>query len=414
SSIAGARAILLHLVASPLTAWAFMEGQLEFMRRAGFRVVLAASPGEMLEEVGRREGVEVFATPIEREPSPGRDSASLVRLWRLFRRIRPHMVHAGTPKAGLLGMLAARLAGVPVRIFSLHGLRSEGLTGTTKGRIVAAGERLSCRLAHRVVCVSESLKRRAEEIRIAPSSRMTVPGAGNANGVNAGRFTRTPEVEARASILRDRLGLPPGVPTIGFVGRLVRDKGIVELAAAFNIIRDEFPEARLLLVGRYEEGDPVPEAVREKLASDPSVLHAGFVKDAPAAYALMDVLVLPTYREGFPTAPLEAAAMELPVVATRVTGCVDAVVDGVTGTLVPPRDAGALAGAIRMYLRDPELRRRHGRAGRERVLREFRPERIWRALLAEYVSLLEEKGIPVPPRARLVLCETKEPEEGGA
>ncbi|MHC4504221.1 MAG: glycosyltransferase, partial [Planctomycetota bacterium] len=129
---------------------------------------------------------------------------------------------------------------------------------------------------------------------------------------------------------------------------------------------------------------------------DERIVSTGFLGDMPPTYALMDVLALPTYREGFPNVPLEAAAMELPVVATRVTGCVDAVVDGVTGTLVPPRDASALAEATGRYLRDPGLCRRHGQAGRERVLRHFRQERVWTALYEDYLRLLSWKGIPGP------------------
>jgi len=123
-------------------------------------------------------------------------------------------------------------------------------------------------------------------------------------------------------------------------------------------------------------------------------------------YAAMDIIALPTHREGLPVVPLEAAAMELPVVATAVTGCVDAVVDGVTGILVPPRDPGALASAIQRLLSDPALRRKMGKAGRERVLREFRPESIWAALYAEYAALLKEKGLPLPGGTRREAAET--------
>ena len=132
------------------------------------------------------------------------------------------------------------------------------------------------------------------------------------------------------------------------------------------------------------------------LRTDARVHLLGHVRDMPALYAAMDLLVLPTYREGFPYVPMEAAAMALPVVATLVPGCVDAVVDGVTGTLVPPRDPAALAAAIARYLGDPDLRRRHGQAGRERVLRDFRPGDIWEATYQEYVRLLRAKGLPVP------------------
>jgi glycosyltransferase involved in cell wall biosynthesis len=296
---------------------------------------------------------------------------------------------------------------MPIRLYTLRGLRAEGLQGPA-GQLMLSVERLACRCAQRIYCVSESLRQRSAEFGLAPPEKLVVLGSGSSNGVDASRFKRTAELPGRARSLRARIGLPDAVPVIGFVGRLVRDKGIMELTDAFRRLSVLFPELRLLVVGPFEGCDTVPAGARSRIEGDPHVVWTGFLDEVAPAYALMDVLVLPTYREGFPNAPLEAAAMDLPVVATRVTGCVDAVVDGVTGTLVPPRDAKALADAIRTYLLDPELRRRHGKAGRERVVREFQPERIWRALLAEYVSLLDIRRLPVPARAREVLLDDRE------
>jgi glycosyltransferase involved in cell wall biosynthesis len=178
------------------------------------------------------------------------------------------------------------------------------------------------------------------------------------------------------------------------VGRVVRDKGIHELCEAWRRVRREVPRARLLLVGKAEPQDPVSEHVLRELQNDPTVHLAGFVADVPGLYAASDVVVLPTYREGLPNVPLEAAAMGLPVVATRVVGCVDAVLHGLTGTLVPPRDAGALAEAMIGYARDPMLRARHGEAGRRRVLQEFVPERLWAELASVYERLQGDRRVP--------------------
>lgn len=386
---------LIQVVTAPVTARLFLEGQLRFMRDNGFHVTIVSSPGDQLDEVAARDGVDAIGIPMRRSPSPGHDIVSLCRMLRLFRRLRPHIVHAGTPKAGLLCGLAARLARVPVRLFTVHGIRSEGLRGVAS-RVMAALESLSCRSAHRVVCVSDSVRRKAIDLGMDRPEKFVVLGRGSANGIDASRFERSPELLGRARALRRRVGLPERAPVVGFVGRLVRDKGVIELVDAYRKLRRDLPELRLLLVGPREAYNALPRELFEHIERDEGIVSTGSLGDTAPAYALMDVLALPTYREGFPNVPLEAAAMELPVVATRVTGCVDAVVDGVTGTLVPPRDAEALAEATGRYLSAPGLCRRHGRAGRERVLREFRQERVWTALYDEYLRLLSWKGTPAP------------------
>ena len=168
-------------------------------------------------------------------------------------------------------------------------------------------------------------------------------------------------------------------------------------ADAWRTLSSEFPDAYLLVVGPFEARDALPPDVVERLRGDARVRLVGPRDDTPQLFSAMDVVALPTYREGFPNVPLEAAAMARPVVATTVPGCTDAVADGVTGSLVPPRDAAALATALRAYLVDPELRAQHGRAGRERVLREFRQEAVWGAIEREYERLL---AVHVAPDAR--------------
>ena len=176
----------------------------------------------------------------------------------------------------------------------------------------------------------------------------------------------------------------------------MRDKGIEELAQAWTQLQENHPEVRLVLVGPLEPQDPVSNVAVSLFENDPRVTITGWVDDTAKYYPLFDLVVLPTYREGLPNVPLEAAAMSKAVVATNIPGCTDAVEDGVTGTLVPVRDADALADAIQMYLDDPDLRRQHGKAGRERVLSDFRQEVIWESTYKEYRRLLVEKGLPVP------------------
>jgi glycosyltransferase involved in cell wall biosynthesis len=228
----------------------------------------------------------------------------------------------------------------------------------------------------------------AVEEGLCPPGEIKVLLGGSGNGVDAtGRFRPQPEAIRREE--RARLGVPEDALVVGFVGRLVRDKGVLELAEAWRALREAHPSAHLVLAGRIEEEeDAIPLEVAAALRADPRVRLPGVVRDMPRLYAACDVVALPTYREGFPNVALETAAMALPIVATAVPGCVDAVVDGETGTLVPPRDPVTLGEALGRYLADAALRARHGEAARRRVLREFRQEAIWEAVADEYDALL--------------------------
>lgn len=379
------------VVTHGMTARLLLAGQLEALAEEGFRPVLIASPGPDLDAVPRSPGVEVRALAMSREIAPLRDLRALLGLVRLFRELRPEAVNAGTPKAGLLGMTAARLARVPVRVYTLRGLRLETARGA-KLRLLRWSERAAVRQAHRVVCVSESLRRRAVELGLVAAGEAAVLGAGSSNGVDAGRFARAAADREGARRLRRELGVPEGAPVVGFVGRFTRDKGIAELVAAFDRVAQELPEARLLLLGSPEAGDPVPPGILRRLRDEARAVLPGFVPDTAPYYPLMDVLAFPSHREGFPNAPLEAAAAGVPTAGFAVTGTVDAIVDGETGRIVPAGDAPALAAALLGYLRDADLRRRHGRAARERVERCFRREIVWRAWVEEYRRLLGEPG----------------------
>jgi len=365
----------------------FLRGQLRFMAAHGIDVHLVASPdGDALSSFARAEGATPHEVPMTRAMTPLADARALWQLCRLLRGVAPDLVQAGTPKGGFLGTVAAFLTGVPVRIYHMHGIRGMTAQGWRR-RVLMATERVACRLSTRVLCVSASTRQTAIEERLCTPAKIVVLGAGSCNGVEA--LTRFDpgrhDVGARAA-LRAQLGISPQAPVVGFVGRVVREKGIVELSEAWSALVRQFPDARLLIVGPLEEGDPVPGPVVARLRADPQVTFIDPVADPAPYYAIMDVLALPTYREGLPNVPLEAAAMQVPVVATRVTGCVDAVVDGETGTLVPAGQVAPLAEAIAAYLRDPALRRRHGAAGRARVLRDFVPEDLWRRLLALYTG----------------------------
>jgi len=376
---------LLHITTIPET-FGFFRGQIGFMLGAGLQVEALSSPSAELDALQRREGLPVHGVPMRRSISPLADLLSVWRIVQVLRRRRPEIVHAHTPKGGLLGMLAARMMRVPVRIYHIHGLRFMTTSGPTR-LLLRWTERLASSLANEVLCVSHSVREVALRERICPPGKIRVLLGGSINGVDAiERFNPATYPTARRAV-RERFGIPADAFVAGFVGRLVRDKGLSELVGAWRMLRDERPDLHLLIVGPFESEDPLTPQVENMLRTEARI-HLTGPADPPSYLAAMDLLVLPTYREGFPNVPLEAAAMGLPVLATDVPGCTDAVVDGVTGRLVPARDAMALAEAMRAYLDDREMARQHGRRGRARVLRDFGQDRIWEATLARYTELL--------------------------
>jgi len=396
---------LLHVTTVPETLQ-FLSGQIGHMKRVGFDVQALSSPGDYLEQFGRREGIAVHGVDMPRRITPLGDLRAVARIRRLLCRVRPTIIHGHTPKGGLLAMLGGWLARVPVRIYHIHGLPLMTARGG-KRALLRLTERVSCALAHQVLCVSESVREVVVSEGLCPAEKIKVLGSGSINGVDAEGIFNPARLPADGrETVRRRYGIPHNAVVAGFVGRIVRDKGMVELAEAWRTLREELPDLHLLLVGPFEPQDAVPADVEALLRNDPRIHLLGLNWDTPPLYAAMDLVLLPTYREGFPVSPLEAAAMQLPIVATRVAGCVDAVVDGVTGTLVPARDARSLAEAIRSYVRDPDLRNRHGGAARQRVQRQFRPEALWQAQYQEYVRLLRSHGAARP------VCDKPAPATG--
>jgi glycosyltransferase involved in cell wall biosynthesis len=375
-----------------------LTGRLRTLREAGFRVTLVSGPGELLDRTAAREGVQAIAIPIQRCIAPGADLIALFRLLWLLLRQRPDVAEFSTPKAGLLGMIAARLCGVPVRVYMLRGLKLETSTGV-KRRILLAMERLASACAHVVQCNSESLRAEALALGIAPAAKLQLLGEGSSNGVDVERFSPGPR--GIPNQVRERLGIPQKASLVGFVGRLTRDKGLPELIEAFDAILRSRPQAHLLLVGWFDASeDALGKDLRTRIEKHPRIHCTGFVADTAPYYRAMDLMVLPTWREGFPNVVLEASATGIPVITTLSTGSRDSVVPEVTGFLIPPGSPEAISEAVLKLLRNPERRRQMGEAARAWVLDHFVDERVL-GLAAKFYQRLFEEATEEEPTSRV-------------
>ena len=346
----------------------FLTEILSMVREMGMDVTVIAPSHAGADPELPCAGIRYCAVPMKRDISPFSDLRTLWQLYRLLRSIRPAIANMSTPKMALLGGMAAWLAGVPHRIYTLRGLRYETTRGWKRALLMAC-EKIACLSAHRVLCISRSLKDAVLRDRIARAGKLVLLGDRVSEGIRASLPTlRDPPSEAA---LRDRLGIPEGSRVLGFVGRLTRDKGIEELAECCQTLHAERRDIHLLLLGAFESGDPVGPPIAHWIKTCPWVHWCGYVADPSPYYPLMDLFVFPTHREGLGRVLLEAASAGKPVVSTRTTGVVDVVLEGITGVLVPPGDAGALAQAVARVLDDRDMAVRMGEAARRLVHEHF-------------------------------------------
>jgi len=383
-----------HVTSVPFFLVTQLKRQMEFLRENHVDIVMVTSNGAELGQLQLKPGFEHAKLDIRRRPAPIQDLLALVRLTRLCHQRGFDILHSTTPKAGLLTAIAGFIARVPVRLHTFTGQQWITMRGPLRW-ISRWSDWLIGKLNTRVYADSPSQRQYLIHEGIVRPECIGVIGSGSLAGVDVMRFDKNRMPEEECTLVRKGLGIEPGSTVIVFIGRITHEKGIRELLDACQALVDEGLRINLLLIGPV---DAELEGSRQPAASSSAVsfgampwVHTLGYTDKPERYlAISDIMALPSYREGFGTVVIEAAAMGVPTVGTKINGLRDAIVDGETGLLVPPRDADALATALRRLIADPELRNQLGAAARKRCKDQFDADVVNRLLAVEYVRLLQE------------------------
>jgi len=358
---------IMRIAAAPISLDILLRGQLRFLNNY-YEIIGVASPDkEIHKKISEREGIRTIELEIERKISLLKDFKSLIKLYILFRRERPYIVHSLTPKAGLLSMMAAKAAKVPIRIHTFTGLIFPWKKGFMK-KLLKMMDRLTCTAATNIIPEGEGVRNDLTNNNIM-NKLSRVLANGNINGVDLEYFKPVPKIQDN------------GMTRFVFVGRIVRDKGIEELKEAF----ERLDNVELVLVGPFEqELDPLNDNCLEWIRKSKRVVSVGFKEDIRPYLADADVFVFPSHREGFPNTPLQAGAMGLPVIATNICGCNEIIINGVTGLLIEPHNANHLYEAMKLLVENPLLRKEMGMKARIHIAERFSQQQVWDALLQFY------------------------------
>lgn len=375
---------ICHITTVDLSVRFLLLNQLRYLQDKGMQVHVACSDGEWLPQV-EAEGITAHRIEMKRFIAPASDLSALFSLYRLFRRERFDIVHLHTPKASLLGAIAAKLAGVSRVVYTIHGFYIRDGMARFQREFYLFWERVIAS------CVDVALSQNRSDVNTAKREglyqKKKILFLGN--GIDVARFSPSDRLQEVRMKIRRSLGLPPECHVVGIVARLVREKGLHELLEAVRMLTRDFPDIRLLVIGPRDETKTdglSPHAALEYGVAD-RVVFTGMRLDLPELYSTMDVFALPSYREGFPRTLMEASSMGLPVVASDIRGCREAVEDGKTGILVPVRDAKRLAEGIGRILGDPAMATSMGEAGRRKALSEFDERSVFGTVYETYRSL---------------------------
>lgn len=380
---------LIRITTVPLSLEKLLEGQLSFINQK-FEVTAVAAEKDRLELYGRKNGINTFHVEMTREITPIKDLKALTRLYGFLRKEKPLIVHTHTPKAGIIGMLAAKMAGVPIRLHTVAGMPLLETRGA-KRKILNAVERLTYSCATRIYPNSKGLSEIILQEKFISPEKLKILGSGSSNGIDTSYFDPALFPSEDTDLRRSTFNIPEKDFLLIFVGRLVADKGLNELIESFVSLNKRFPDVSLLLVGPFEqELDPIKEENLEIIKQHPKIFSVGYQEDVRPFFSMSNALVFPSYREGFPNVVMQAGAMGLPSIVTDINGCNEIIEEGVNGTIIPVKDPQALEKAMERMVTDHTWRNELKKNAREKITASYERKKFWNLLLEEYKSLEKE------------------------
>lgn len=379
---------LIRITTVPGSLRGLLRGQLRFMSENGFEVIGISSSGKALKDVQQNEGVRTYSVEMSRRISPFKDLKSVWQLYKIFKKEKPDIVHTHTPKAGTVGMLAAWLARVPLRLHTVAGMPLLVAKGGER-KLLDFVEKMTYKWATMVYPNSFGLYEIILNKKYTTKNKLKVIGKGSSNGIDTSYFDPTKISEEEKQKLKKELKIKSSDFVFVYVGRIVKDKGINELIEAFDSINSQHPNTKLILVGRFERHlDPLKPETEKIISSNLNILAVGYQTDVRPYFAIADVFTFPTYREGFPNVLMQSCAMGVASIATDINGCNEIVKNGCNGIIIPPKSTDLLKEKMLFLMQNPEKKTYLANNSRERIVKNYERTYIWEEMLSEYKDLI--------------------------
>ena len=380
---------LIRITTVPMALRYLLPGQMKYMQQNGFEVIMISAQGKELSDVIETEQCRHITVPMTRKITPLQDLNCLIKLIKIFKKEKPDIVHSHTPKAGLLGMLAAKICGVKIRIHTVAGMPLMVEKGF-KLQLLKFIEKLTYKAASNVWPNSNSLQNYIVTNNFAPSKKLKVIARGSTNGINLARFNKTVLEPKVLQEIKDSISYSKQFIYLLCIGRLVADKGIVELVNVFSTLQKKQPQLKLILVGNFEEDlDPLPQTILQQIKTDPNIIHITWTQEVEYFMHVANYFIFPSHREGFPNVLLQAGAMQLPIICSTIPGNIDIVQHQQTGLLFECGHRQHMATQLEFAIENPVVMQEMAARLIQIIEKDFRRQNIWESVLQQYRYLLK-------------------------